>query len=144
MPTPMRQFADIARRHGVDPTDEDAVDDFFARVAPTLPKEQQALLFSELLQGDVPPVAAESAAPSPAQEEHSQEPFAQVLREAHREKELRFLQQFAWSGLGFAALLSVEVAVHVWRGEILAAVGTTSAVVVMLVIPISSLWRRRT
>jgi len=116
MPTPMRLFADIASRHGVDPSDDAAVDDFFARVAPTLPKEQQALLFSELLEGDAPPVATEPPAPVeglplppwlqevlsksaqssevPAKTlvELYQENLAQTLRLAQRERELRLLK----------------------------------------------------
>jgi hypothetical protein len=51
----MRVFADLAARHGIEPTDDEAVDDFFVRVAPTLPEDQQVQILSELLRADPSP-----------------------------------------------------------------------------------------
>jgi hypothetical protein len=61
MPTPMRVFADLAARHGVDPNDNDAVDEFFVREAPNLPPEQQSRMLFELLQADSSPIGTDQA-----------------------------------------------------------------------------------
>jgi len=52
MPTPMSAFAVIAARHGVDPSDEEAVDRFFDENAPELPLEEREAIFAELLTAD--------------------------------------------------------------------------------------------
>jgi hypothetical protein len=52
MPTPMSAFAVIAARHGVDPSDEEAVDRFFDERAPELPLEEREAIFAELLTAD--------------------------------------------------------------------------------------------
>ncbi len=54
----MSAFAVIAARHGVDPSDDEAVDRFFDERAPELPPEEREAIFAELLaadgQGDSP------------------------------------------------------------------------------------------
>ena len=52
MPTPMSAFAVIASRHGVDPSDEEAVDRFFDESAPELPPEEREAIFAALLAAD--------------------------------------------------------------------------------------------
>ncbi len=49
MPTPMYIFAEIAKEYGVDPNDEDAVDEFFLKVAPTLSAKEQVIILDKLL-----------------------------------------------------------------------------------------------
>lgn len=53
MATPMHVYAEIAARHGkVNPTDEEAVDRFFAEEVPTLSEEVQREIMNELLARD--------------------------------------------------------------------------------------------
>lgn len=49
MATPMRVYNDIAKRYGIDPTDEKAVDRFFEYRLPRLPKKTQQVILEELL-----------------------------------------------------------------------------------------------
>lgn len=49
MATPMHVYEDIASRYGVDPSNQDAVDDFFDLTVPTLPEEIQISIKYELL-----------------------------------------------------------------------------------------------
>lgn len=72
MPTPMSKFAEIAKRIGnVDPDDEEAVEHFFEEIAPTLPAEQRAAVFSELLD-------AEGGESRPFSRRHPREPEPDV------------------------------------------------------------------
>jgi hypothetical protein len=48
----MSAFGVIAARHGVDPTDEEAVDRFFDERAPELPPAEREAIFAELLSAD--------------------------------------------------------------------------------------------
>ncbi len=51
----MRIYREIAARHGSDPLDDLAVDEFFQDVAPTLSKETQQAIFDSLLANDGAP-----------------------------------------------------------------------------------------
>ena len=44
----MREFNQVASKHGIDPNDQEAVDAFFTTTMPTLPREQQQAIFDEL------------------------------------------------------------------------------------------------
>jgi len=50
MPTSMYVFADIARKYGIDPTNDAAIDEFFITTVPTLTEDEQQAIFTELLQ----------------------------------------------------------------------------------------------
>ena len=52
MPTPTRAFLDVAARHGIDPSDVHAVQEWYTEVLPTLPAEQIEGILEELLQRD--------------------------------------------------------------------------------------------
>jgi CHAT domain len=52
VPTSMSVYAGIAARHGIDPADDEAVDDFFATTVPAMPAETQELILAELLSQD--------------------------------------------------------------------------------------------
>ena len=49
MPTPTRAFINVAARHGIDPSDPKAVQQWFCEDMPTLPIEQIEEIFEELL-----------------------------------------------------------------------------------------------
>ncbi len=46
----MHVFADIARKYGIDPTNDTAIDEFFISTVPTLTENEQQAIFTELLQ----------------------------------------------------------------------------------------------
>ena len=52
MPTPIKAFLDVAEKHGIDPTDLEAVQHWFSEVLPTLPVEQINDIIEELLAHD--------------------------------------------------------------------------------------------
>ena len=52
MATPMHVFAEIAAKYGVDSSDDDAIDDFFATKTSALPPEVQVQILSELYARD--------------------------------------------------------------------------------------------
>jgi DNA-binding protein HU-beta len=60
MPTPMKAYNKIAKRYGVDPNDEEAVDAFFAKRFRRLPKSDQQQILTELLNYE-PPATARAA-----------------------------------------------------------------------------------
>ena len=49
MPTPTQAFLDMAARHGIDPSDPEAVQHWYTVVLPTLPVEQIEEILEELL-----------------------------------------------------------------------------------------------
>ncbi len=54
MPTPIRSFLDVATRYGnVDPNDPAAVQRWFTRVLPNLPRETVEEIFELLLENEV-------------------------------------------------------------------------------------------
>jgi DNA-binding protein Fis len=68
MPAPMSAYARIAKRYGVDSTDDDAVDEFFLKVVPALPSEPREAILSELLGSSETKEAAQRALPEPSGE----------------------------------------------------------------------------
>lgn len=71
MPTPMRVYAEIAFRHGIDPSSDEAIDDFYENAASMLSPEEQRKIISELLVADLPPdfsaITADADDQSPAE-----------------------------------------------------------------------------
>lgn len=59
MPTPIRAFLDVAEKHGIDPSDPTAVQNWFIEVLPYLPTEQVEKILEDLLSRD----ATDSDAP---------------------------------------------------------------------------------
>ena len=56
----MHVYAEIAARHGVDPKNDDAVDDFFSAVVPTLENSVRVAILQELFgarDGEARPIA---------------------------------------------------------------------------------------
>lgn len=49
MSTPMSVYSRIAKRYGVDPSDEEAVDEFFLKVVPAMGADVRAAILRELL-----------------------------------------------------------------------------------------------
>lgn len=52
MPTPTRAFLNVAARHGIDPSDPEAVERWFSEDLPALPAEQIEKILEELLAYD--------------------------------------------------------------------------------------------
>ena len=52
MPTPIQAFLNVAEKHGIDPSDLEAVQHWFSEVLPTLPVEQINNIIEELLAHD--------------------------------------------------------------------------------------------
>jgi len=59
----MHVYADIARQHGVDPTNETAIDEFFTTTVPGMSEHDQQAIFTQLLQREheiLPPILMEA------------------------------------------------------------------------------------